>query len=319
MSAIHSGVPERTDGTNTGPKPDREHSNNTTPDSEFAESFRSIHASKKHGYKPGPIKSSEDLSLVSSTQLAEKAENDLPLSSTTTTVAASPFQQGKAACHHPYHVNGCGAPHTLVRQQPQASKKQRIGSTTSVCTNSSKKSRRSTASKTSCKSTASQIQEVAGDELCATLLLACLFCRSSDILPLLSESLCCSSFPLPVSCSSRLLGVCCDPQGCCCCCCRPEGLEFCYQTDRCAHCALACLFCEFLSLCSLALDCGGCGGCLEACCGGDRGDSVAEACCGEAGGGNCPCGLGCGMLQDCCSSSDCLEICLECCSICFPA
>ncbi|XP_072847465.2 uncharacterized protein LOC110090606 isoform X1 [Pogona vitticeps] len=252
MSAIHSGVPERTDGTNTGPKPDREHSNNTTPDSEFAESFRSIHASKKHGYKPGPIKSSEDLSLVYSTQLAEKAENDLPLSSTTTTVAASPFQQGEVACHHAYHVNGCGAPHTLVRQQPQVSKKQRIGSTTSVCTNSSKKSRKSTASKTSCKSTASQIQEVAGD-------------------------------------------------------------------DRCAHCALACLFCEFLSLCSIALDCGGCGGCLEACCGGDRGDSVAEACCGEAGGGNCPCGLGCGMLQDCCSSSDCLEICLECCSICFPA
>uniref|UniRef100_A0A670JYM4 MyoD family inhibitor domain containing n=1 Tax=Podarcis muralis TaxID=64176 RepID=A0A670JYM4_PODMU len=76
--------------------------------------------------------------------------------------------------------------------------------------------------------------------------------------------------------------------------------------DRCAHCALACLFCEFMSLCSLALDCGGCGGCLE-------------SCCGEAGGGNCPCGLGCGMLQDCCGSSDCLEICLECCSICFPA
>lgn len=89
--------------------------------------------------------------------------------------------------------------------------------------------------------------------------------------------------------------------------------------DHCAHCALACLFCEFLSLCSLALDCVGCGSCLEACCSGNGGESLAESCCGEAGGGNCPCGLGCGMLQDCCSSSDCLEICLECCSICFPA
>nr|XP_056706257.1 myoD family inhibitor-like [Euleptes europaea] len=90
--------------------------------------------------------------------------------------------------------------------------------------------------------------------------------------------------------------------------------------DCCAHCALACLFCEFVSLCSLALDCLGCGGCLKVCCSGDGGESLAECCCcGEAGGGNCPCGFGCGMLQDCCGSSDCLEICLECCSICFPA
>ncbi|XP_062827243.1 myoD family inhibitor domain-containing protein isoform X2 [Anolis carolinensis] len=160
-----------------------------------------------------------------------------------TSDTSSPFQQGKVPLCHAYYTNGCGVAQPSVRtQQPRCSKTQRIGSTTSVCTTNSKKS---------CKSTASQIQEVAGD-------------------------------------------------------------------DRCAHCALACLFCEFLSLCSLALECGGCGGCLEACCAGGRGES--GCCCGEAAdGGHCPCGLGCGMLQDCCDSSDCLEICLECCSICFPA
>ncbi|KAJ6655289.1 hypothetical protein lerEdw1_005481, partial [Lerista edwardsae] len=161
------------------------------------------------------------------------------LHSTNNGIISSPFHQGKVP-FHPACTNGCGTPQVSVRQQPQASGKRRIGSTTSVCTNTSKKS---------CKSTASQIQEVAGD-------------------------------------------------------------------DHCAHCALACLFCEFMSLCSLALDCGGC---LEASCSGNGGESLTENCCGEAGHGNCPCGLGCGMLQDCCSSSDCLEICLECCSICFPS
>nr|XP_042701722.1 myoD family inhibitor-like isoform X1 [Chrysemys picta bellii] len=113
--------------------------------------------------------------------------------------------------------------------------KQRLGSTASVCSHQS------------CKSTASHIQEVAGD-------------------------------------------------------------------DRCAHCALACLFCEFLALCSLALDGLGCGAlCLAGgCCA--RGDPPGQGC----GGGSCPCGGGCGLLQDCCDSADCLEICLECCSICFP-
>ncbi|KAM3848163.1 myoD family inhibitor domain-containing protein-like [Vipera latastei] len=141
--------------------------------------------------------------------------------------------------------NGCGVPPqaSVKQQQPRASKKHRISSTSSVCTSSSKKS---------CKSTASQIQEVAGD-------------------------------------------------------------------DSCALCALACLFCEFMTFCSLLLECGACRGCLEVCCSGERGEPLSEGCCGDAGAGNCPCGLGCGMLQDCCGSSDCLEICLECCSICFPA
>ncbi|XP_067408527.1 uncharacterized protein [Emydura macquarii macquarii] len=114
--------------------------------------------------------------------------------------------------------------------------KQRLSSTSSVCTHRS------------CKSTASHIQEVAGD-------------------------------------------------------------------DCCAHCALACLFCEFLALCSLALDGLGCGAlCLAGgCCTG--GEPPGQECWG----GSCLCGGGGGILQDCCDSADCLEICLECCSICFPA
>ncbi|XP_054859878.1 myoD family inhibitor-like [Eublepharis macularius] len=154
-----------------------------------------------------------------------------------------PFLQGKAPLY-PARTNGFGVPPSSVRQQPRVPGKQRVSSTPSVCSKSSQKR---------CKSTASQIQEVAGD-------------------------------------------------------------------DCCAHCALACLFCEFLSLCSLALDCVGCGQCLKVCCSGDGGDSLAGSfCCGEANEGNCPCGFGCGVLQGCCRSSDCLEICLECCSICFPA
>lgn len=71
-------------------------------------------------------------------------------------VNSFPFQQGKGLLPLAY-TNGCGVPQASVRQQPLAPGKQRIGSTTSVCSNSSKKS---------CKSTASQIQEVAGDGKC---------------------------------------------------------------------------------------------------------------------------------------------------------
>ncbi|XP_028568651.2 uncharacterized protein LOC114587932 isoform X1 [Podarcis muralis] len=311
MSAVNSGVPIRPDGTKTDSRRDTGDATKITPNSEHEESFGNVSFPENQRYSPGEFNSSEDFSLIPSAQIPKKAENERS-QSVIAGIANSSFQPGKVALHPAYCANGCGLPPASVRQQPRVSKKQRISSTASVCTNSSKKS---------CKSTASQIQEVAGDELCATLLLACLFCRFSDILPLFSGPFC-SCFPVP-SCSSRILGFCSDPQGCCCCCCccrfEEPALELCYQTDRCAHCALACLFCEFMSLCSLALDCGGCWGCLEACCGGEGGESLAESCCGEAGGGNCPCGLGCGMLQDCCGSSDCLEICLECCSICFPA
>ncbi|XP_029574143.1 uncharacterized protein zgc:113363 isoform X1 [Salmo trutta] len=84
--------------------------------------------------------------------------------------------------------------------------------------------------------------------------------------------------------------------------------------DCCVHCVLACLFCEVLSLCSVVAQCLACGeGCEVLCC------------CGEGAAGGLACGedacsalLNCGILEDCCESSDCLEICLECCSICFP-
>ncbi|XP_064876131.1 myoD family inhibitor domain-containing protein isoform X3 [Oncorhynchus nerka] len=84
--------------------------------------------------------------------------------------------------------------------------------------------------------------------------------------------------------------------------------------DCCVHCVLACLFCEVLSLCSVLAQCLACGeGCEVLCC------------CGEGAAGGLACGedacsalLDCGILEDCCESSDCLEVCLECCSICFP-
>ncbi|XP_020645367.3 myoD family inhibitor domain-containing protein [Pogona vitticeps] len=82
--------------------------------------------------------------------------------------------------------------------------------------------------------------------------------------------------------------------------------------DCCVHCILACLFCEFVTLCSLVLGQASCGVCpAEACC----------CCCGEEMGDdcNCPCDMDCGIMDACCESSDCLEICMECCGICFPS
>ncbi|XP_069065708.1 myoD family inhibitor-like isoform X1 [Pleurodeles waltl] len=120
--------------------------------------------------------------------------------------------------------------------------KVRIGSSSSVCTKSSRKSQ------SSYKSAASQIQEVAGD-------------------------------------------------------------------DRCVHCILAVLFCEFLTLCSEIVGCLTCGGC-----GGEAGGGCCccgpDSACGDED--SCPCSTDCGFLGDCCESSDCIEICFECCSICFP-
>ncbi|XP_059188303.1 myoD family inhibitor domain-containing protein isoform X2 [Centropristis striata] len=52
----------------------------------------------------------------------------------------------------------------------------------------------------------------------------------------------------------------------------------------------------------------GCCCCVEAVC--------SEAACSEEA---CQAVLDCGVLEDCCGSSDCLEVCLECCSICFPS
>ncbi|KAM8884021.1 myoD family inhibitor domain-containing protein isoform 1-T2 [Synchiropus picturatus] len=81
--------------------------------------------------------------------------------------------------------------------------------------------------------------------------------------------------------------------------------------DCCVHCILACLFCEFLALCNMVVTQASCGTCTpEACC----------CCCSEEVGDdcNCPCDMDCGIMDACCESSDCLEICMECCGICFP-
>ncbi|XP_048874074.1 myoD family inhibitor [Brienomyrus brachyistius] len=85
--------------------------------------------------------------------------------------------------------------------------------------------------------------------------------------------------------------------------------------DCCVHCVLACLFCELWSLCSVMVQCLACGqGCEALCCCGS--EATGDMACGEDA---CCDALDCGILEDCCESSDCLEICLECCSICFPA
>uniref|UniRef100_A0A2D4MH08 MyoD family inhibitor domain-containing protein n=1 Tax=Micrurus spixii TaxID=129469 RepID=A0A2D4MH08_9SAUR len=83
-----------------------------------------------------------------------------------------------------------------------------------------------------------------------------------------------------------------------------------FPEDCCVHCILACLFCEFVTVCGLMLEqtsCGICSG-VACCCGEEMGDDC-----------NCPCDMDCGIVDACCESSDCLEICMECCGICFPS
>uniref|UniRef100_A0A4W3J0Q3 MyoD family inhibitor n=1 Tax=Callorhinchus milii TaxID=7868 RepID=A0A4W3J0Q3_CALMI len=86
------------------------------------------------------------------------------------------------------------------------------------------------------------------------------------------------------------------------------------QQGCCVHCILACLFCEFLTLCGLVLDCATCGSC----------GSDASCCCLCCGSEECaacelPCDLDCGIVDACCESADCLEICMECCGLCFSS
>ncbi|XP_059360875.1 myoD family inhibitor domain-containing protein-like isoform X1 [Carassius carassius] len=82
--------------------------------------------------------------------------------------------------------------------------------------------------------------------------------------------------------------------------------------DCCVHCILACLFCEFLTLCNMVVAQASCGICTsEACCCCCCADDLGDDC-------NCPCDMDCGIMDACCESSDCLEICMECCGICFP-
>ncbi|XP_051911260.1 LOW QUALITY PROTEIN: myoD family inhibitor domain-containing protein [Hippocampus zosterae] len=84
--------------------------------------------------------------------------------------------------------------------------------------------------------------------------------------------------------------------------------------DCCVHCILACLFCEFLTLCNLVaapVSCASEARCCCCCCGGGAED-VGDDC-------DCTCDTDCGVMDACCESSDCLEICMECCGICFPS
>lgn len=86
------------------------------------------------------------------------------------------------------------------------------------------------------------------------------------------------------------------------------------QDDCCVHCILACLFCEFLTLCNIMLDCATCGSCVGE-------DSCFCCCCITEECGDCdlPCDMDCGIIDACCESADCLEICMECCSLCFSS
>ncbi|MFT7814059.1 myoD family inhibitor [Arapaima gigas] len=86
------------------------------------------------------------------------------------------------------------------------------------------------------------------------------------------------------------------------------------QDDCCVHCILACLFCEFLTLCNIVLDCATCGSCTSD-------ESCFCCCCGSEECGDCdlPCDMDCGIIDACCESADCLEICMECCGLCFSS
>ncbi|XP_006002343.1 myoD family inhibitor [Latimeria chalumnae] len=87
------------------------------------------------------------------------------------------------------------------------------------------------------------------------------------------------------------------------------------QEDCCVHCILACLFCEFLTLCNIVLDCTTCGSCTS-----DESCFCCCCCCsGECGDCDLPCDLDCGIVDACCESADCLEICMECCGLCFSS
>ncbi|XP_051532153.1 myoD family inhibitor isoform X1 [Myxocyprinus asiaticus] len=86
------------------------------------------------------------------------------------------------------------------------------------------------------------------------------------------------------------------------------------RDDCCVHCILACLFCEFLTLCNIMLDCATCGSCASD-------DSCFCCCCASEECGDCdlPCDMDCGIIDACCESADCLEICMECCGLCFSS
>ncbi|XP_018084829.1 myoD family inhibitor domain-containing protein-like isoform X2 [Xenopus laevis] len=85
--------------------------------------------------------------------------------------------------------------------------------------------------------------------------------------------------------------------------------------DSCALCLLAGLFCEASILCSALLACVSCGLCSDRspCCSASP-DGLG---CTSVGNGSCDCD--CVTASEGCRSSDCLDLCLECCALCFPS
>uniref|UniRef100_A0ACB8EN72 Uncharacterized protein n=1 Tax=Sphaerodactylus townsendi TaxID=933632 RepID=A0ACB8EN72_9SAUR len=90
-------------------------------------------------------------------------------------ITSFPFHQEKVPLH-PIYTNGFGVARggSVRQQQPQMPGKQHVGSTASVCSKSSRKS---------CKSTASQIQEEAkdGEQTLGSLRLAFMHCCPSKL------------------------------------------------------------------------------------------------------------------------------------------
>lgn len=89
--------------------------------------------------------------------------------------------------------------------------------------------------------------------------------------------------------------------------------------DLCLWCVLSCLFCELMSMCSALEACLTCPGgraicCCEAICCCCSVEAEGMACVGAA----CHALVDCGIVEDCCSSNDLLDFCLECCSFFFP-
>uniref|UniRef100_UPI00358FE417 myoD family inhibitor domain-containing protein-like n=1 Tax=Myxine glutinosa TaxID=7769 RepID=UPI00358FE417 len=78
----------------------------------------------------------------------------------------------------------------------------------------------------------------------------------------------------------------------------------------CINCVLACLFCEFLTMCSVICSCMTCG--LDDCCTDCLQDCALDVCCGEDGEGLCG---DCELATECCSSSECFEICCGFCAL----
>uniref|UniRef100_A0A674ILY6 MyoD family inhibitor n=1 Tax=Terrapene triunguis TaxID=2587831 RepID=A0A674ILY6_9SAUR len=87
------------------------------------------------------------------------------------------------------------------------------------------------------------------------------------------------------------------------------------SSDCCVHCILSCLFCEFLTFCNIVLDCATCGSCSS------EDSCICCCCCGSGECADCdlPCDMDCGIVDACCESADCLEICMECCGLCFSS